>query len=132
MSFSKRTMRRSWRRTCGTKVVSIIYSKNGCQLTSTCSGVESWLPNRPNLNPLDYYFWNVVENVTNKTPYCCIPTQCHWSSIQKYEKRWFKEYVWALQDGGGHCKWRRLYTIILLLISAKITLFLIVNKFALK
>lgn len=26
-----------------------------------------WPPNNPNLNPLDYYVWDVVERVTNKT-----------------------------------------------------------------
>jgi len=26
---------------------------------------EFWLPNSPDLNPLDYYIWSVVERVTN-------------------------------------------------------------------
>jgi len=28
---------------------------------------EFWPPNSPDLNPLDYYVWNVVERVTNKS-----------------------------------------------------------------
>lgn len=28
---------------------------------------EFWPPNSPDLNPLDYYVWSVVERVTNKT-----------------------------------------------------------------
>jgi len=28
---------------------------------------EFWLPNSPDLSPLDYYVWGVVERVTNKS-----------------------------------------------------------------
>jgi len=28
---------------------------------------EFWPPNSPDLNPLDYYVWRVVERVTNKS-----------------------------------------------------------------
>ena len=28
---------------------------------------EFWPPNSPDLNPLDFYVWGVVERVTNKT-----------------------------------------------------------------
>ena len=28
---------------------------------------EFWPPNSPDLNPLDYYVWSVVEKVTNKS-----------------------------------------------------------------
>jgi len=28
---------------------------------------EFWPPNSPDLNPLDYYVWSVVERVTNKS-----------------------------------------------------------------
>jgi len=28
---------------------------------------EIWPPNNPDLNPLDYYVWNVVERITNKS-----------------------------------------------------------------
>jgi len=27
---------------------------------------EFWLPNYPDLNPLDYYVWSVIERITNK------------------------------------------------------------------
>jgi len=28
---------------------------------------EFWPPNSPDLNPLDYYAWSVVERITNKS-----------------------------------------------------------------
>jgi len=28
---------------------------------------EFWPPNSPDLNPLDYYVWSIVERVTNKS-----------------------------------------------------------------
>ena len=28
---------------------------------------EFWSPNNPDLNPLDYYVWSVIERVTNKS-----------------------------------------------------------------
>jgi len=28
---------------------------------------EFWLPNSPDLNPMDYYVWSVIERVTNKS-----------------------------------------------------------------
>jgi len=28
---------------------------------------EFWPPNSPDLNPLDYYVWSVVERITNKS-----------------------------------------------------------------
>jgi len=30
---------------------------------------EFWPPNSPDLNPMDYYVWSVIEQVTNKSRY---------------------------------------------------------------
>ena len=40
----------------------------GCQDKPSCSPrLSFWSPNSPDLNPLDYYVWSVVERVTNKS-----------------------------------------------------------------
>jgi len=43
----------------------------GCQDQASCSlqsaAKEFWPPNSPDLNPLDYYMWSVVERITNKS-----------------------------------------------------------------
>jgi len=42
----------------------------GCQDKPSCSPrLPFWSPNSPDLDPLDYYVWNVVERVTNKSRY---------------------------------------------------------------
>jgi len=39
----------------------------GCQELPSRARLPFWSSNSPNLNPLDYYVWSVVERVTNKS-----------------------------------------------------------------
>jgi len=40
----------------------------GCQDKTSCSPrLPFWPPNSPDLNPLDYYVWSVIERITNKS-----------------------------------------------------------------
>jgi len=45
---------------------------------------EFWPPNRPDLNPLNYYVWSVVERTTNKSRHPNVMKNCYWGSIHRH------------------------------------------------
>ena len=50
------------------RFIRVIWFEINFQTTSICFGPRnSGLPNSPDLNPLNYYIWSVIERVTNKS-----------------------------------------------------------------
>ena len=60
----------------------------GCQDKPNCSPrLPFWPPNSPDLNPLDYYVWSVIERVT-KSRQCDVIKDRYWGSIRRHGQRY--------------------------------------------
>jgi len=98
VGISEPTMRR------GGPSIQIVYIKDttdalwGCQDKPNCSPrLPFWPPNSSDLNPLDYYVWNVIERVTNKSRQCDVIKDRYWGSIRRHGQRYITACVRTLQ-----------------------------------
>ena len=72
----------------------------GCQDKTSCSPrLPFWPPNSPDLNPLDYYVWSVIERITNKSlhPNVTSLRTAYWGSIRRHGQRYITACVRLFQ-----------------------------------
>ncbi|KYM79084.1 hypothetical protein ALC53_10478, partial [Atta colombica] len=65
---------------------------------------EFWPPNSPDLNPLDYYVWSVVERVTNKSRHLnvSIVVDMDSATVQRACERFRLRIEAIIQANGGY------------------------------
>ncbi|KYN39306.1 hypothetical protein ALC56_06315 [Trachymyrmex septentrionalis] len=72
---------------------------------------EFWPPNSPDLNPLDFYVWGVVERVTNKSRHPNVASLRAAIEAAFTDMDRIKACLRTLQteNGGGHSSKRGIY-----------------------
>ncbi len=58
---------------------------------SEITGISLWLPSSPDINPLDYSIWSVLENKTNATSHQNISTLK--TTIEKQWNKMSEEFI---------------------------------------